>query len=113
MTPLHGSAAGRLLDRDLPEGYLRETTDVVSAEKRTVDSGTESLMIFRIGVEWLTLPTKILQEVTEPGRIHRLPHRGGILRGLVNVRGELLLCVALDVMLGLERSPEGNGPENE
>src|SRR6185436_7560933 len=61
----------------------------------------------------LALPTRILQEVTEPGRIHRVPHRGGILRGLVNVRGELLLCVALDVMLGLERSPEGNGPENE
>ena len=101
MTQIHGSAAGRLLDRDLPEGYLSETTDVVSAEKRTAETGTESILIFRIGLEWLALPTRIFQEITEPGSIHKLPHRvGGILRGLVNVRGEVLLCAALDVLLG-------------
>jgi chemotaxis-related protein WspD len=112
-TQHHGSAAGRLLDRHLPEGYLAGTTEVVSTDRRTADTGTESILIFRIGLEWLALPTRIFQEVTEPGGIHRLPHRGNILRGLVNVRGELLLCVALDVMLGLEKSPEGIGPKDE
>ena len=29
-------------------------------------------------------------------------HRGGILSGVVNVRGELLLCVSLEALLGLE-----------
>jgi len=52
--------------------------------------------------------------VTELSRAHKVPHRvDGILNGLVNVRGELLLCVALEVMLGLERSPDGNRPKDQ
>jgi chemotaxis-related protein WspD len=114
MTQLHWSAAARLLDREMPEGYLDERTDIVSAEKLTVEAGTKSIVIFRLGLEWLALSTSVLQEVTELDRAHKVPHRvDGILRGLVNVRGELLLCVALGVMLGLERSPERDPPKDQ
>ena len=107
MTQLHWSAAARLLDRDFPDGYLDEMTDIVSAPRYVVESSIQSVVIFRLGLEWLALPTGIFQEVAELSRIHKLPHRlGGILSGLVNVRGELLLCVALDVFLGLSQSPE-------
>ena len=107
MTQLHWSAAARLLDRDLPDGYLDEMTDIVSAPRCVVESSIQSVVIFRLGLEWLALPTRIFQEVTERSRIHKLPHRlDGILSGLVNVRGELLLCVALDVLLGLSKYPE-------
>ena len=106
----HWSAAGKLLNRDMPEGYRAERTDIVAAEIRTVESGTKSIVIFRVGVEWLALPTSIFQEVTEVSGIHQLPHRaGGILSGLVNVRGELILCVALDAMLGFEKRRAENG----
>jgi chemotaxis-related protein WspD len=102
MTQLHWSAAARLLDREMPEGYVEERTDIVSTEKRTVEAGTKSIVIFRIGLEWMGLSTKTFQEVTEPGGVHKLPHHvNGVLKGLVNVRGELLLCAALDVLLGL------------
>jgi len=114
MTQLHWSAAARLLDRDMPEGYLRERTDIVSAEKRIVEAGTKSIVIFRVGLEWLALSTNVLQEVTELDRVHKIPHRvDGILRGLVNVRGELLLCASLGVMLGLQRSKERNRPGDQ
>jgi len=114
MTQIRASAAGRLLDRDLPGKYLDETTEVVSAEKRTSDTGTESVLIFRIGLEWLALPARIFQEVTEPRRIHKLPHRvGGILRGLVNVRGDLILCVALDALLGTQVTAKADSSKNE
>lgn len=107
MTQLHWSAAAGLLDRDLPDGYLDEMTHIISTPRCVVESSIQSVVIFRLGLEWLALPTGIFQEVTERSRIHKLPHRlDGILSGLVNVRGELLLCVALDVLLGLSKSPE-------
>jgi chemotaxis-related protein WspD len=60
-------------------------------------------MIFRLGAEWLALPASVFQEVAEPRPVHSLPHRRGrLLQGLVNVRGELLICVSLGKLLGIE-----------
>ena len=43
------------------------------------------------------------QEVTERRAIHSLPHRrNGIVLGLTNVRGELLVCISLEILLGLD-----------
>jgi chemotaxis-related protein WspD len=114
VTQLRISAAARLLDRDLPEGYLGERTDIVSAPKRAVEPGVRSVVIFRLGLEWLSLSTGIFQEVAERNRVHKLPHHvSGVLSGLVNVRGDLLLCVALDALLGLAKSPEENRPKEQ
>jgi chemotaxis-related protein WspD len=99
-----------LLDRELPADYLREWTAHVSVDTRATKPGTKSVVIFRIGVEWLALPTSVFQEVAEQCRVHTLPHRrGGILLGLVNIRGELLLCVSLDTALGLEKAAAEQG----
>jgi chemotaxis-related protein WspD len=107
VTQLHWSAAARLLDRDLPEGYLDERTDFVSAQKHVIEPGTKSIVIFRLGLEWLSLSTGVFQEVAERSSVHKLPHYvNGVLSGLVNIRGELLMCVALDVLLGLTKSLE-------
>jgi chemotaxis-related protein WspD len=96
--------ATRLLDREVPEASLRESTVHVAAKKNVVELGTKSVVIFRIGTEWLALPTEVFQEIGDRCTVRRLPdQRGGILSGLVNVRGELLLCVALGVILGLEK----------
>jgi chemotaxis-related protein WspD len=61
-------------------------------------------VLFRIEAEWLALPTPAFQEVAERRRIHSLPHRrSGLVLGLVNIRGELLICVSLSRLLGLEK----------
>jgi chemotaxis-related protein WspD len=100
-------AAIQLLDREVPEDSLREQTAHVALRERAIDRGTKSIVIFRIGVEWLGLPTDVFQEVAEECTVHTLPHRrGGMVAGLVNVRGELLLCVALETLLGLEKRAE-------
>lgn len=96
---------GRLLDREVPEVALQESTAHVAARKNVFELGTKSVIMFRLGTEWLALPTDVLQEISERSLVRRLPdHRGGILSGLVNVRGELLLCIALAVILGLDES---------
>jgi chemotaxis-related protein WspD len=99
---LHRTSVSRLLDRDVSEYDLREWTAQVSASKYVVEAGTKSVVIFRLGTELLALPTGLFQEVGEPSTLRSLPHQGGgILSGVVNVRGELLLCVSLEALLGL------------
>ena len=60
-------------------------------------------MIFRLGGEWLALPVRLFQEVTQPCVIHSIPHRTNeLFLGLVNIRGEILMCVSLNHLLDLE-----------
>lgn len=101
--PVFSTAAVSLLDRDVPAGYTAEWTGYVSFTEGERKAGTwHSTMIFRLGVEWFALPTLVLDEVAELRRIHSLPHRrSSIVLGLVNVRGELLICVSLGRVLGL------------
>jgi chemotaxis-related protein WspD len=101
----HRNASARLFDRLVPEDYLREWTTHVAARKKVAEAGTKSLVIFRFATEWLALPTDTLQEVVDRCVVRTVPHhRGGILSGLANVRGELLLCVSLGILLGLEKA---------
>ena len=75
----------------------------------TARPGSEfSVLVFRLGDEWLALPVGVLVEVTRPRPPHRIPHRGGLLAGMVNIRGELHLCVRLDLLLGIAAT----GPES-
>lgn len=102
--------ATHLLDRQAPDDYRREWTARIAAAPATALPGTASAVVFRLGSEWFALPAAVFQEVAEPAPVHVVPHRrGGNLLGLVNVRGELLLCVALSVALGVEAQSSAIG----
>ncbi len=77
--------------------------DALANGLTTLDSSnTVSVLIFRLGVEWFGLSAKLFTEVTETRKIHTVPHRSNqIFLGVVNVRGELLLCISLRHLLGL------------
>ncbi len=108
------SAAGRsLLEREAPPEYLQEWTDILSessTQETEVGEGTLvratdtlSVIIFRLGNERLALPVNILQEVTPLYTIHTVPHRrNSVFLGLINIRGETLLCISIRDLLGLE-----------
>lgn len=99
------SAAGkRLLDRESPPQYREEWTENLRRQKDRAEQSTASAFVFRLGDEWFALPTEVLSEVTEFRGIHRVPHSASkVLRGLVNIRGELHLCVSLGYLFGLEK----------
>ncbi|AFY42089.1 chemotaxis protein CheW [Nostoc sp. PCC 7107] len=110
------SAAGRyLLERPTPEKYRHEWTQLL-AESPTEKTShlptyalrtkeTLTVVIFRLQQEWLALPAQVFKETTPPSVIHTLPHRQNqVLRGLINIRGELLLCVSLSHLLNIESS---------
>ena len=98
--PVFAAAGRRFLDAPSPAGYLDEWTTRLAARDDTREGDESSVLVFRLGDEWLALPVAVLVEVTRPRAQHRIPHRGGLLAGMANIRGELLLCVRLDLLLG-------------
>lgn len=102
--PTHAQIARKLLDRPLPPGYRDEWTQHFAGRDEKAPEGEEidSVLIFRIGEEWLGLPAAICREIAEPRPVHSLPHRRSeAVRGIVNVRGELLICISLPALLGI------------
>ena len=101
--PVHALAALALLDQEPPPEAAAAWTAHFSELAKTEPGGAISIFVFRIGDEWLALPTGFVTEVAPLRTIHSLPHRrGGTVLGVVNVHGELLVCVALASALGLD-----------
>lgn len=95
--PVYAAAAIRLLDR---YALHRDETDTPQAPETT--AATRSLLVFRLGEEWLALASRILVEVAPLTPVHALPHpRGRALLGVANVRGALVACLSLVELLGL------------
>jgi chemotaxis-related protein WspD len=110
--PVYAVAGRRLLDRPLSVEYRCERTQQYAAAKRLSQPARTSLVLFRLGSEWLALPTTAFQEVAPQRPIHTLPHRQrGLVLGLVNIRGELLICVSVARLLGLEPAARPSHPE--
>ncbi|MBV4471913.1 chemotaxis protein CheW [Pseudomonas atacamensis] len=98
---VYSAAATRLLDRYSLQQDQREA--VVS--KVEIDVKTRSLLMFRLGEEWLGLATRTLVEVAPLQAIHSLPHqRSRALLGVANVRGALVACLSLVELLDLDGS---------
>ncbi|MEK7780210.1 MAG: chemotaxis protein CheW [Verrucomicrobiota bacterium] len=101
--PVYSAAAAQFLDRPLTPNYRREWTEHFAQEKKISTPAKTSAIIFRISGEWLGMPTQAFQEIAERRAMHSLPHRRrGIVLGIVNIRGELLICAAIGKLLGLE-----------
>ncbi|WP_392885696.1 chemotaxis protein CheW [Pseudomonas migulae] len=96
---VYSAAATRLLDRYALQQEDRGHVSVaVESEVKT-----RSLLMFRLGEEWLALATRSLVEVAPLQAIHSLPHqRSRALLGVANVRGALVACLSLVELLGLD-----------
>jgi chemotaxis-related protein WspD len=106
--------AGRsLLDREVPPGFLDESTKSLAEAKETEVPDAVSLIVFRTKHEWLALKTVCMQETTNVRPVHRVPFRtNNIFQGIVNINGELLLCVSLADLIEMERTDE-EGAESD
>jgi chemotaxis-related protein WspD len=99
--PVHAAAAISLLDRYALGSDGAELAPVEAAEA-DIEEGRPHL-IFRLGEEWLGLPTRALAEVAPACVVHSLPHqRSPALLGVANVRGTLVACISLGELLGLD-----------
>ncbi|MHC2145396.1 chemotaxis protein CheW [Pseudomonas sp. 210_17 TE3656] len=94
---VYASAATRLLDRYSLSQDAHEQAQVQE------EGGGRSMLLFRLGEEWLALATRCLVEVAPLQPVHSLPHqRSRALQGVVNVRGALVPCLSLADLLDLD-----------
>lgn len=100
---VYSAAATRLLDR---YSLVQEHRIPTHSSEAYHEIKTRSILVFRLGEEWLGLPTRCLVEVAPLQAIHSLPHqRSRALLGVANVRGALVACVSLVELLGLGTGP--------
>ena len=99
------AAGQRALERPLPQDYVQEWTRVLSREKDDENLAHLSVIVFRLGDEWFSLPVNYLEHVEMRRTIHTIPHGGlPLIKGLVNVAGEVKACFSLGKLLGIEKS---------
>ncbi len=98
---VHAAAATRLLDR-----YALLEEDEPTPPPAPERASGRSLLLFRLGEEWLALATACLAEVAPMQPVHSLPHqRSRVLQGVANVRGALVPCVSLADLLEVPAAP--------
>lgn len=99
---VYGAAAIALLDR-YGSSLERDDDDYGQGEAQEPTGEQRSLLIFRLGEQWLAIATRCLAEVMPVSPIHSLPHRKSTgLLGVTNVRGTLVACLSLSELLDLE-----------
>lgn len=116
--PVYAAVGDSLLEREPAQDYLEEWLgilaetpagqDIAEANEAIIRTAEAiSIIIFRLGNERLALPVRMLQEVTHPSVIQPLPHRSNeLFLGLVNIRGETLLCASLSHLLNIQSTEE-------
>ena len=105
-----GGSVFRLLDRPVTDDVLAANAALVAGATDAKRGRTAGMLVFQIAEELAALPAILLQRVTPIARPRPIPHRSnGVIRGLCNIRGELVLCADLHAMLGL--SAPATAPE--
>jgi chemotaxis-related protein WspD len=121
--PVFAAAARTFFDRPAPQGYLADwarwlaESDGLGPRGESQGRGEDddddddtlaqregvSVLIFRLGGEWLAFRTRAVAQVTTPRPVHRVPHRSNrVFIGLVNLQGQAQLCVSLHGLLGVD-----------
>jgi chemotaxis-related protein WspD len=110
--PVFIAASQVFFDRSRAAEYADELTELVAAVPDASADGSFSLLTFLIGSEAFALETRSFVEVTEARKVHRIPHRTShVFAGMVNIHGQLELCVSLAGLL--ETDPAAPDPNAE
>lgn len=104
MSEANHDATRRLLERPLgPEELAAQTLEVA----RVIDedaSDRTSVLVVECAGERLGLPGSLVRRVDATSALHRVPHRSNaVLRGVVNLGGQLSLVGDLGALLELPR----------
>lgn len=100
--PEYAKVGRRILEREIPPQLIEEWTKSIAMPKEIVSHDTISAVAFRLKSEWFALKTIVFYEVVESRLVHYVPFRTSrYFMGLVNINGELLLCLSLSELIGI------------
>lgn len=100
--PVYISSGRKLLHRDIPDELIDEWTELFTLEKSKEQINKTSVVVFKISGEWLAIKTELFQEAVVYKYVHSVPGRTNkYFHGVLNVNGELLLCISMAAFLEL------------
>lgn len=106
--PRYESAVRGLLNREPPENYAEELTKMIAEPEAKKNDQKQTVMVFRLGSEWLALPVGLFVELARVRPIRRVPHRSNsVFLGLVSIRGDIQLCFSVGGLLGVHPVEDG------
>jgi chemotaxis-related protein WspD len=104
--PAQTRTAAELLDRTPPEDYPALWTAHFAQPYALGERETDSGVLFRLGSEWYLFASTVVEEIAHLKPIHSIPHRRSrAIAGITNIRGELLVCISLASLVGVEAAP--------
>lgn len=104
-------AAKVLFDREPAPDVLAEWTGQTAAPPPEPGTGLARVFLVRAGEEWVGLPAAMVDSALPLGPIHSVPFLSSpVFLGLANVEGELLPCVSLAALLGVEPGGQEGTP---
>ncbi len=111
---IFSQAGSQILNRPAEDSYLAEWKNNLNQARHIRDLNLNSALVFRLGDEWFALASKFVKEITHCDKHHSLPHiKNNVLRGLVNVHGELVLNVSLGYLFKINKSEIENKHTHE
>ena len=91
------------MQRPVDAQYKKDWAEHFRQSDQRGEAHDSSVLAFRIGREWLALPSKLFVTVAPQAKPHRLPHRSSAgLSGIVNVGGTLYPCMSLAALFGID-----------
>ena len=88
------------LNREFPDNYCNNNTEIYKQAPETNTGEIVSVIIFRSLQNWFALRTSIFVEIDNDKTVHSIPHnKNNVISGLVNIRGELELCISLTSLI--------------
>lgn len=102
---VYAAAAQQNLQRQVGDDYKKDWAAHFRQAATDNQQQDSSCLVFRIGREWLSLPTRMFVSVAPIAKPHRLPHRDARgLGGIVNVGGTLYPCMSLADLLDIDEN---------
>ncbi len=78
---------------------IGERSPEVATDSEQIEE-LETWITFRLSKELFALPVAVIQEILRVGTITRVPHAPFPVRGIINVRGQVLPVIDLRLRLG-------------
>ena len=103
-----GASAVELLKRPPSRQYIEQWVNLLREPPLAPEQGKElTLLIFLLKREAFALPLEICKMIAEPRPLHAIPHKTNpVLRGLINIDGQIKICCRLEELLELTSEDE-------
>ena len=104
------SAHAALRKTPSPDILAEWTESIRQPRQEKITQRPHSIIIFRLGNQLFTLPSHMIDEVTSPKPVHKIPHcQSKVFRGLINIHGILQPCVSIGFLLNIAKTTYKSG----